>query len=96
LVAWSWSRSRRDEVCFITSNTAALYWLGNAKSCQMAFFHRKKESQQDGLKARSRIKDCIIPLILPRAGERRGIFSTTEILIKADTKSLLQSCCYKV
>lgn len=57
---------------------------------------QEKESQLGRLKAKPEIKDSIIPLILPRAGEHRGAFSTTEIIIKADTERPLQPCCCKV
>jgi hypothetical protein len=59
------------------------------------FSMRKRITAGLDLKQDLKLK-TIIPLILPRAGEHRGAFSTTEIIIKADTKSPLQSCCCKV
>lgn len=81
----------------LTSETALLCWLGNAKNHQITFSHRKKESQSDVFKVKSDMKDCLIPFVLPRASAQGGAcFSTPEIIIKADTKSLLQSCCCEV
>lgn len=43
----------------LTSKTAALYWLGNAKNRQMAFFHGKKNHSRMDLKQDPELKTAL-------------------------------------
>lgn len=43
----------------LKSNTAALYWLGNAKNSEMVFFHRKKNHSRMDLKQDLKLKTAL-------------------------------------